>query len=72
VAHSKLAIFRRRLFAFVSALSLLLCLAATGAQYRNPWLLTAIALMLPRIAIQLAPQMLGVIRWLASPLTLLF
>ena len=51
---------------------LLLCLAATGAQYRNPRLLTAVALMLPRIAIQLAPQMLGVIRWLASPLTLLF
>jgi hypothetical protein len=42
---------------------LLLCLAAVGAQYRKPWLLAPAALLLPRIAIQLAPQMLGVVRW---------
>jgi hypothetical protein len=43
----------------------LLCLAAIGAQDRNPWLLAPVAMMLPRIAIQLAPQVLGVIRWIA-------
>lgn len=43
----------------------LLCLSAIAAQYRNPWLLTPLAMMLPRLAMQLAPQMLGVIRWMA-------
>ena len=43
----------------------LLCLAALGAQYRRPWLLTPVAMMLPRLAIQLAPQALGIIHWLA-------
>lgn len=40
---------------------LLACLAAIAAESRNPWLLLPIALMLPRIAIQLAPQAIGVI-----------
>jgi hypothetical protein len=43
----------------------LLCLSAIAAQYRNPWLLTPLAMMLPRLAMQLAPQMLGVMRWRA-------
>src|SRR5262249_41410422 len=46
---------------------LLLCLSALAAQYRNPWLLTPVAMILPRIAIQLAPQVLGVIRWMTWP-----
>jgi hypothetical protein len=44
---------------------LLVCLAAIAARVRNPWLLLPIAMMLPRIAIQLAPQALGIIHWLA-------
>jgi hypothetical protein len=43
----------------------LLCLSAIAAEYRNPWLLTPLAMMLPRLAIQLAPQMMGVIRWVS-------
>lgn len=43
---------------------LLLCLAAIAAPARNAWLLTPVALMLPRIAIQFAPQALGVIHWI--------
>lgn len=43
----------------------LLCLAALGARYRSAWLLTPVAMMLPRLAIQLAPQVLGIIHWLA-------
>jgi hypothetical protein len=42
----------------------LLCLAAIAAQLRNPWLLTPVAMILPRLAIQLAPQALGVMRWI--------
>jgi hypothetical protein len=41
----------------------MLCLAAIAAQYRKPWLLTPVAMMLPRIAIQLTPQVLGIVRW---------
>lgn len=43
---------------------LLLCLAAGAAQGRKPWLLAPALMMLPRIAIQLTPQALGVMRWL--------
>jgi hypothetical protein len=43
---------------------MLLCLSGMAAQSRNPWLLLPIAMMLPRIAIQLAPQALGVIHWI--------
>lgn len=43
---------------------MLVCLSAVTAQTRNPWLLIPIAMMLPRIAIQLAPQILGVIHWI--------
>ena len=42
----------------------LLCLAAIGAERRNPWLLLPVAMLLPRIAIQLAPQVLGIIHWI--------
>jgi len=42
----------------------LACLAAVAARGRNPWLLLPMAMMLPRIAIQLAPQALGVIHWI--------
>jgi hypothetical protein len=44
---------------------MLLCLAAIAAQHRKAWLLAPAAMMLPRIAIQLTPQVLGVIRWIA-------
>jgi hypothetical protein len=44
---------------------ILLCLSGMAAQTRNPWLLLPVALMLPRIAIQLTPQMLGIIHWIA-------
>lgn len=40
---------------------LLVCLSGTAAVTRNPWLLLPAELMLPRIAIQFAPQVLGVI-----------
>lgn len=43
----------------------LLCLAGVAAQSRNPWLLLPIAMLLPRIAIQLAPQALGIIHGIA-------
>jgi hypothetical protein len=43
---------------------LLLCLLATGAQYRKVWLAAPVAMMLPRLAIQLAPQAVGVFRWM--------
>ncbi|MDQ6679149.1 MAG: hypothetical protein M3Z09_17850 [Acidobacteriota bacterium] len=42
---------------------MLICLSAAAAQYRKLWLLTPVAMMMPRLAIQLAPQVLGVIRW---------
>ncbi len=42
----------------------LLCLSGVAATSRNPWLLMPLALMLPRIAIQLTPQVLGVIHWI--------
>jgi hypothetical protein len=44
---------------------LLLCLSAVAAEYRKPWLLAPVVLILPRISIQLAPQVMGVIRWAA-------
>jgi hypothetical protein len=44
---------------------MLLCLAGAAVQIRNPWLLLPLALMLPRIAIQFAPQALGVMHWIA-------
>jgi hypothetical protein len=43
----------------------LLCLSAMAAQFRNPWLLTPVVMMLPRLAIQLTPQVWGVIHWIA-------
>lgn len=43
---------------------LLLCLAAVAAQCRKPWLLAPCGMILPRVAIELAPQMLGVLRWM--------
>lgn len=43
----------------------LLCLSAIGAEHRSPWLLLPIAMLLPRIAIQFAPQVLGAIHWMA-------
>ena len=42
----------------------LLCLSGVAATARNPWLLLPVALMLPRIAIQITPQVLGVIHWI--------
>jgi hypothetical protein len=44
---------------------LLLCLAAVTAQLRKPWLLAPVAMIMPRLVIQLTPQMLGVARWIA-------
>jgi hypothetical protein len=41
---------------------LLVCLAAVGARRRTPWLLAPMAMMLPRIAIQWTPQILGILR----------
>lgn len=45
------------------------CLAGAAAQTRNPWLLLPIAMVLPRVAIQLAPQALGVIHWMGHWIT---
>jgi hypothetical protein len=42
----------------------LLCLAAVAAQARNLWLLAPAAMILPRLAIQLAPQILGIAHWI--------
>jgi hypothetical protein len=42
---------------------LLLCLIVIAARERRLWLLAPLALMLPRIAIQLTPQVIGVVRW---------
>jgi len=44
---------------------LLVCLSALAAQYRRPWLLAPLAMIAPRIAIQLAPQALGILHWAA-------
>jgi hypothetical protein len=41
---------------------LLLCLAAIAALERQPWLLLPLAMILPRLAMQFAPQVLGVIQ----------
>jgi len=41
---------------------LLICLAAIAVLDRRPWLVLPIALILPRLAMQFAPQMLGVIQ----------
>lgn len=43
----------------------LLCLSAIAARCRKPSLLLPIAMILPRLAIQLTPQVLGVLRWIA-------
>ena len=43
---------------------MLVCLSGMAAQSRNPWLLLPVAMMLPRIAIQLAPQALGIVHWI--------
>lgn len=43
---------------------LLLLLAGLAVRRRQPWLLAPVALMLPRIAIQFAPQVLGILRWM--------
>ena len=43
---------------------LLLCLTALAARRRNAWLVTPVLLIAPRIAIQLAPQALGIARHL--------
>jgi hypothetical protein len=45
---------------------LLLCLAALAAETRRAVLLAPAALMLPRIAIQLVPQIQGMARWLLA------
>ena len=45
---------------------LLMCLSAIAARYRKPWILTPVAMMLPRLGIQLAPQMVGVMHWVAK------
>jgi hypothetical protein len=45
---------------------LFVCLSGIAAQTRNPWLLLPLAMMLPRIAIQLTPQALGVIHWIVE------
>jgi hypothetical protein len=42
----------------------LLCLAAVAAEHRRPWLLAPVAMILPRVAIQLTPQALGIVRWI--------
>jgi hypothetical protein len=44
---------------------MLLCLSGIAAETRNPWVLIPLAMMLPRIAIQLTPQVLGIIHWIA-------
>ena len=44
---------------------MLLCLSGVAAGTRNPWVLVPLAMMLPRIAIQFAPQVLGIIHWVA-------
>jgi hypothetical protein len=41
---------------------LLVCLAAVAVLHRKPWLLAPLAMMLPRLAMQFAPQVLGVIQ----------
>ena len=43
----------------------LVCLSGIAPQTRNPWLLLPVAMMLPRIAIQLTPQALGILHWIA-------
>jgi hypothetical protein len=44
---------------------LLLCLAAVAAERRTLRPLLPVAMMAPRIAIQFAPQVLGIVRWVA-------
>lgn len=48
---------------------LLLLLAALAARQRKLWLVGPVALMLPRIAIQFVPQVLGILRWIGVPAT---
>jgi hypothetical protein len=43
---------------------LLVCLAGLAVSQRKPWLLAPVVLIVPRLAIQFAPQVLGVIRWM--------
>jgi hypothetical protein len=47
---------------------LLICLAGLAGERRSARLLSPIALMLPRLAIQLTPQLSGVMRWFGSVL----
>lgn len=42
---------------------LLLCLASLAAQHRRVWMLAPVLLIAPRIAIQLAPQLMGIVRY---------
>ena len=44
------------------------CLGGVAAQERNPWLLLPIAMLLPRIVIQLAPQAIGIVHWIGHPI----
>ena len=44
---------------------MLLCLSGVAAETQNPWVLIPLAMMLPRIAIQFTPQVLGIIHWIA-------
>lgn len=49
---------------------LLVCLAAHGLRSRTPvWFLAPWLLMLPRLGMQLAPQILKIAVWLGQPLT---
>jgi hypothetical protein len=41
---------------------LLVCLAAVAVRDRKPWLLAPIAMILPRLVMQFAPQVLGVVQ----------
>ena len=43
---------------------LLLLLASLAVRQRKLWLLVPVALMLPRIAAQFVPQVLGIVRWI--------
>jgi hypothetical protein len=43
----------------------LACLALIAARERKPWLLAPIAMVVPRIVVQLGPQTLGIVRWIA-------
>jgi hypothetical protein len=46
---------------------LLICLAAIAGRCRRPWLLAPVAMILPRLLIQLSPQILGVVSSIVQP-----